>query len=441
MIEMEVTIPYKPRPYQRELEKALDRGIKRACLVWARRHGKDFACWNWMILRAIEQVGTYFYIFPEYSHGKRVIWNGITENGRRYLDQIPFELIQHKSASDMRITLINGSQIQVVGSANYDALRGTNPVGVVLSEYAYQSPNVWTHVLDPILSKNKGWAIFNSTPQGRNHFHDLYEYARSTPQEWFCSVVSNADTHFIADQEIARKKAQGMSEELIQQEYYCSFEAGVQGSYYGRLLQDCSKEGRVGYVPYDRNHLVYTAWDIGISDAMAIIFFQKRGNEILILDYYENTGFALRHYAEEIKAKDYAYGNHFVPHDARNRSPQTGQTFIQVGLDLGLNMTPIPANVGLLEGIEKVRGVFPRFFFEKDKTDYLRRALQNYHADYDEKAKVYRTAPKHDWSSHAADALRTLVLSLESASPGTTMSPEQLKQLRANAGVIPKYGN
>lgn len=437
--ELRVRICYTPRAYQRSFEKAMDAGCKRAVLVWARRHGKDFACWNYMIWRAIQEVGTYFYIFPEYSHGKKVIWHGITEKGRRYLDQLPRELVTHLSSQDMRVTLINGSEIQIVGSANYDALRGTNPRGVVLSEYAYQNPNIWTHVLDPILSKNNGWAVFNSTPQGRNHFWDLVEYAKENAPEWFCSTVTNADTHFVSDADIAKKRA-WMSEELIQQEYYCSFEAGVQGSYYGRLIQQAGAEGRIGYVPYDQNHLVYTAWDIGISDSTSIVFFQKRGNEILVIDHYENSGYPMRHYADHIKALPYKYGQHFIPHDGRNRSILTGQTYVEAGRELGMDMTVLDNSVPLLSGIERVRAVLPRVYFDKSKCDYLLRALQNYHAEYDDKAKVFRTIPKHDWSSHSADAFRIMVLSLSLASPGVGLTPEQLKEMRQKAGVVARYG-
>ena len=434
-LELTYEIDYAPRPYQAAMEAALDSGKKRACLVWARRHGKDFACWNYLILKALETKGTYFYIFPEYSHGKKVIWQGITESGASYLEQIPRDLIHGKTETDMRLHLKNGSVIQVLGSAKPDALRGTNPIGVVLSEYAYQSPAIWTHILDPILTKNGGWAIFNSTPNGRNHFYDLCEYAKANPDRWFYSCVTNEDTGFVSAEEIARKKAQGMSEELLQQEYGCSFDCGVQGSYYGKLIQDAGKEGRIGSVPYDRNHLVYTAWDIGISDAMAIIFWQRRGNEILIIDHYENTGYALRHYAEHVKGLPYQYGKHFVPHDSRARSAQTGQTFVFAAAELGLSMTPIDNAVSILDGIERVRGALPRMYFDSVRCDYLLRCLQEYHSEYDDHARVFRNTPKHNWASHSADAMRILALSLAHTNSGASMSAEELAQLRRKAGV------
>lgn len=413
-------------------------GKRRACLVWARQHGKDFACWNFLIWEALGNVGTYFYIFPEFSHGKRVIWNGITMDGRRYIDQLPAELILRKSSSEMSIELINGSRIQIVGSANYDALRGTPLKGAVLSEYAYQNPNVWDLVLDPVFSNKNNkdaWVVFNSTPQGKNHFYDLFEYAKSNPAEWFTSVITNEETGLVSQTDLNAKRARGLSEEMLQQEYYCSFDCGVVGSIYGRLLEQANRDGRVGRVSYDPNFLVYTAWDIGVDDAASIIWYQKRGNEILIIDHYENSGYGAAHYANEIKSRPYAYGTHFLPHDGKRRDFSSGSAAASILRDLGLNVISLENNVGLIDGIERCRGTFSRFHFDKEKTDYLRRCLQQYHYERDEKYNVQRTVPKHDWSSHSADALRYLALSIDLGIPGGGMTPEELRKLRQNAGV------
>jgi hypothetical protein len=436
---LKVPIPYQPRWYQADVESALDAGKKRAVLVWARQHGKDFFCWNYMIWRSLQTIGTYFYIFPEYAHGKRVIWNGITMDGRRYLDQIPKELIAGKPcAVDMSINLVNGSRIQIVGSKHYDTLRGTPLKGAVLSEYAYQSPLVWDLILDPVFSNEcntDAWAIFNSTPHGKNHFFDLLQMAQDNAKTWYTSIITNDDTKLVSLDEIALKRQRGMTEEMIQQEYYCSFEAGVIGSVYGRLLSESAAQGRIGNVDYDRNYLVNTAWDIGIGDAMSIIFFQRRGTEILIIDHYENSGYPIRHYIDEVKARGYSYGTHFLPHDGKLRSVQTGATFEQIGRDLGLNMQALPNTIGLEAGIEKVRGYFPRLYFDRKKTDYLRRCLQQYHYDFDERTRVQKNVPAHDWSSHAADALRYVILSLDFGAGGSGMTPEQLKDMRTKAGV------
>lgn len=433
---MRVSIPYEPYWYQEEFERQMQTK-KRGVLCWARRHGKDIACWNYLILEALSKKGIYYVIFPEYSQARKVLWDGITESGLPFIDFIPREVIAKRLNHEMKLFLVNGSIIQIVGSDNYNAIRGTNPTGVILSEYAYQNPAVWTLVLDPILSKNKGWAVFNSTPQGKNHFFDLYNYAQANPDEFFVSRITNDDTNFVSELELQKKREQGISEEFIEQEYRCSFEIGVRGSYYGKLVRDMYKEGRIGHVPYDKNLLVYTAWDLGFSDSMSIIFFQKRGNEILIIDFYENRGYQLSHYADVIISKKYNYGKHYAPHDAKAHD-RTGNTFVQIARQLGLNFTVLDRQFSVLEGIEKVRGTFPRFFIDKENCDFLIRCLLQYHADYDEKTQIYRNVPKHDWSSHAADALRGLVQSLDHLSH-SGMSKEKLDRLKQESRGISYY--
>lgn len=427
---MDVFIPYKPYWYQSDFEIAMQTK-KRAVLCWARRHGKDLACWNHLIFEALSKKGNYFYIFPEYAQARKALWDAITENGLLYLDFIPREVISRRLNNEMKLYLRNGSIIQVLGSDNFDAIRGTNPIGVVLSEYAYQNPNIWTLILDPIFSKNKGWCVFNSTPHGKNHFFDLYSYAQEHVDEYFHSFITNEHTKIVSLEEIEKKKAQGISDEVIQQEYYCSFDIGVRGSYYGKVLREMHKENRICNVPYDKNLLVYTAWDLGFTDSMSIVFFQKRGNEILIIDFYENQGYQLSHYLQILRSKEYTYGKHFVPFDAKSHSP-AGSTFIQIAKDQNFDFTVLSQQKSIIEGIEKVRGYFPRFYLDKEKCDYLVRCLLQYHADYDEKWNVFKNIPRHDWSSHAADALRYMVQALaELMTPD--MSKEELNKLKKEA--------
>lgn len=407
---------------------------KRAVLVWARRHGKDYTCWYYLIYKALTQKGIYYFVFPEYSQARKAFWDAITEDGQSYLDFIPAKKVQRKLNHEMKLHLTNGSIIQVLGSDNYDAIRGTNPCGVILSEYAYQNPNVWKLILDPILSKNKGWAVFNSTPNGRNHFFDLYQYGINNPDEFYVSKITNSDTHFISDNDIAKKKAQGISEEFLAQEYECSFDIGVEGSYYGKQMRDMKNEKRIGYVPYDRNCLVYTAWDLGFADSMSIVFFQRRGNEILVIDFYENRGYQLAHYLEELRRKNYNYGKHYIPHDGKAHD-RLGNTFTDIAQAQGFSMTVLPRQTSILEGIEKVRGMLPRVFIDETKCDYLIRCLLDYHAEYDERSQVYKSHPHHNWSSHAADAVRLMIQSMEYLGTGS-MSKEELDNLKNKAKML-----
>lgn len=221
---MEISIPHKftPRDYQIPLFQAMDGGVKRAILVWHRRAGKDKACWNYMIKKAFERVGTYFYFLPEYSQAKKVIWDNIDNDGFRMLDHIPSDLVKATNATDLKVTLTNGSVIQLMGADNFAKSGvGTNPIGVVMSEYSINDPKVWNFIR-PILAVNKGWAIFNFTPRGQNHAFELLEMAKNNP-EWFVQVLTVDDTGILSADDIARERNEGMSQAMIDQEFYCKF--------------------------------------------------------------------------------------------------------------------------------------------------------------------------------------------------------------------------
>src|SRR3990172_7775835 len=224
-------LPYKyvPRSYQKPFFYAMHyEQKKRACIVWHRRAGKEKTCWNYVITMACERVGSYYYFFPTNIQGRKVLWDGMDASGFPFLSHIPTELLDgDPNQTEMKIRLCNGSLIQVIGTDNYDSARGTNPIGCVFSEYSYQDPRVWD-TFRPILAENGGWAIFNFTPNGKNHASDLYEMALKTP-EWFCQVLTVLDTvredgtPIITPEAIQAERIAGMDEEMIQQEFYCSF--------------------------------------------------------------------------------------------------------------------------------------------------------------------------------------------------------------------------
>ncbi len=219
-----IRLPHKfnPRPYQLPLYKALDSGVRRAFIVWHRRAGKDKACFNYLLKRAFERVGTYFYFLPEYSQAKKVIWDNIDNDGFRMLDHIPRSLIRATNATELKITLINGSIIQLMGADVFSKSGvGTNPIGVVFSEFPISNPQVWDF-MRPILKINGGWAIFNGTPRGQNHAFHLYEMAKNDP-DWFTQVLTIDDTGILTAEDIAKERAEGMSQALVDQEYYCKF--------------------------------------------------------------------------------------------------------------------------------------------------------------------------------------------------------------------------
>lgn len=208
MPDLKIPFNYTPRNYQLPLFRAMDSGIKRAFCVWHRRAGKDKSLINLCVKKMLEQKGVYYYFFPTYSQGKKILWDGIDGSGFRFIDHFPPQIIDNKNNQEMKIKLINGSVFQVVGTDRFDSVRGTNPIGCVFSEYAYQNPQAWD-VVRPILNENGGWAVFNTTPNGENHAFDLYQAAKDSP-DWFCEILTVNDTKrddgspVITTQEIGR---------------------------------------------------------------------------------------------------------------------------------------------------------------------------------------------------------------------------------------------
>jgi len=399
----------EPRDYQLKFFQAMDTGLKRAVLVWHRRAGKEIACWNYMIREAVTgRVGTYCYFFPTSRLGRRILWDGANKDGKRFINYIPQEVIKGQPNSvEMKIELINGSVIQIMGTDQIINV-GINPVGCVFSEYSLQDPKSWNFVR-PILRENGGWSVFNFTPRGKNHAFDLYQMAKGN-DNWFCQKLTIEDTNVLTSEDMDEERAEGMSEELIQQEYYCNFDQGVEGSFYAKYLVQAEKDGRVTNVPYDPYTPVDTYWDLGVSDDTAIIFAQNIGQEIHIIDIYTAMGEGLDHYARvlEQKAKDglWQYGHHCAPHDIQVRELGHGaKTRLQMARDLGLNFEIVP-NISIQEGIEMTRSMWHKLWIDNKKCSFFLKCAENYHRVYNERLNVYSDRPCHDWSSHMMDAFR-----------------------------------
>lgn len=417
----EITIPhnYLARSYQIPFWDATNEGIKRFCLIWHRRAGKEMTCWNYMISEAFQNVGTYYYLFPHFSQGRKILWDGANKDGFRFLDYIPREaIVGDPNSSEMKIRLKNGSLIQIIGTNNYNSIVGTNPRGCVFSEYSLQDPNAW-QLIRPILAENEGWAIFNFTPRGLNWAKDLYDMANSNP-EWFCQLLTADDTNAITREQIEAERQAGMSEDYIQQEFYCSFTLGIEGSYYGKYIQEARDEDRISNVRYDASIPVHVAMDIGFGDSTALVFYQLVGLEVHVIDYYEKNGEPFSHYAEVIKKKKYIYGKFFAPSDADAHHISTGLSVKEVASALDMELTILPTTQLPLEnGIEAVRSLFRNTWIDQTKCQQLIKCLENYVKIFDEKNSVYKNRPLHNWSSHGADAFRYMALAVKLWSHGT----------------------
>ncbi len=229
MTELHLPYNYHARSYQVPFWEAMNKHNKRrACLVWHRRSGKSKTLLNFEIQKAFERVGVYYHAFPEYNQGRKILWDGIDKDGQKLLDHIPPQLRKSTNKTEMKIELINGSIWQIIGADNYDSLVGPNPVGIVLDEWAVSDkyPLAWDY-FRPILAENRGWAVFPYTPRGMNHGYTLHQMAIVNP-DWFHQVLTVDDTQAISRFDIQAEREAGMSEDMIQQEFYCSFVASTE---------------------------------------------------------------------------------------------------------------------------------------------------------------------------------------------------------------------
>jgi phage terminase large subunit len=440
----EIVLPHNwnPRPYQLPAWKKLEAGIKRALLVWHRRAGKDDVCLHWAATQAMQRVGNYWHMLPQFAQARKSVWEAVNPHtGKRRIDEaFPDAICLTKRDQDMFIRFKNGATWQLVGSDSYNSLVGSPPIGVTASEWALADPAAWAY-LRPILRENGGWALFITTPRGKNHVHRMFEGAKDDP-DWFCQRLTAYDTGTLTEAELEKERLEYQREyghedgdALFAQEYLCDWEAAIVGSYYGRLMRDADQARRITSVPYDPMALVHTAWDLGLSDSTVIWMFQVIGHEIHVIDYVENSGQPLPWYVGEIQKRGYAFGEHILPHDAEAKELQTNRSRTQTLRALGLNVRVLKAQgaerILVADGINAVRTILPRCWFDAQKCAKGIDALKAYRREWDEQRKTFHDRPVHDWASHAADAFRYLALGLDAVpSAGQSDDAKAYRRLR-----------
>jgi phage terminase large subunit len=341
----------------------------------------------------------YAYIAPFYSQAKGVAWDYLKYYAKPFITEEPRE-------SDLSVQLVNGSRIRLYGADNPNTLRGLYFDGVVLDEFADMRPSVWHEVVRPALSDRKGWATFIGTPKGKNAFWDIWDNA-GRDEEWF-RVMLKASTTGILDEKELTSARKGMTEDQYEQEFECSFEAAITGAVYGRQMREATEAGRVGLVPVAPGVEVHTAWDLGFDDSTAIWFWQSLPGEIRLVDYYENANQPITHYTDVVKAKPYAYGRHWVPHDAANELLAAGgRSIVNQMWEAGVKGSIIPAT-SQQNSIEATRKTIERCWFNLETCHDGIECLRQYQFEFDEDKKTFKSKPRHDWASHGADAFEII---------------------------------
>jgi hypothetical protein len=398
-----IEIAYKPREQQLAIHELMDE--KRFGVVVAhRRMGKTVSAINHLIKDALlnqKEAPRYAYIAPTYGQAKRVAWD--------YLVKYAEPLGGTQNITELRVDFW-GRRIQLYGSDNPETLRGQYFDGVILDEIGDQNPKIWTDIVRPALADRKGWCMFIGTPKGHNHFKELRDRAEKE-DGWGLLEFKASETGVVDDTELKAAKNE-MGEDKYRQEFECSFDAAVEGSYYGQVLNELEDKKHMQEIPREELSRTFTAWDLGMGDSTSIWVAQLVGTEVRLIDYYENHGVGLDHYVKWIKDNDYSKAEHILPHDVRVRELGTGKSRMEMLEDSGLEIKIAP-RMGLDDGIQAVRRLLPRCWFNVPKVQNGLNCLRNYRRDYDEKRKIFYERPLHDWSSHGSDSFRYLALGLD----------------------------
>lgn len=405
-----VVIPYAPRKVFWNYHNRKERW---AALVAHRRCGKTVACINDIIAKALQlQIphGKYAYVAPFLAQAKEVAWE--------YLKRFAQPATRDKNEAELWVELLNGARIRIHGADNPDRLRGAYLDGVILDEYADMRPSVWGEVIRPMLADRQGWATFIGTPKGRNEFHDIYERAGINPG-WFRVMLRASETGILPQSELDDARLD-MTQEQYEQEFECSFDAAILGSYYGKEIAEAERDGRICDFDYDPELPVHTVWDLGKGANMAIWLFQVVGGEIGIIDHIEGShNEVIPDLVRKLEAKPYnwtlAYDD-WVPHDAKVKELGSGRTRIETLISLGRKPRLVPDHQ-VMDGINAGRLTMARVWFHKTRCADGIEALRQYRAEYDEKLRTFKNEPRHDWSSHSADAYRYLAMAYRVIAP------------------------
>lgn len=374
----------------------------------------------------MQRVGNYWHMLPEAAQARKAIWDAVNPHtGKKRIDEaFPKEIRKRTNNQEMFIEFVNGSTWQVLGSDNFNSQVGSTPRGIVFSEWALADPNAWAY-MRPILAENGGWALFITTPRGRNHAKRMFDAAMKAMNEdgsWFCQKLTADDTNVFTAETLATEERELIAEmgedegkAKMEQEYRCSFDAALPGAYYGKEMNLAEQTNRIGKVPYVKGIPVFPVFDFGrgLSNSTAIWFVQIVGAEVRLIDYEEGNSGDIEHYGKLIKEKGFLIGKLVIPHDGKDKRLGTGLSYQEQFENMGFEVEVLPRPENVLSHINLTRNLIGQSFFDKDNCERGIDCLRNYHREWDEVAKVFKQNPKHNWASHGSDAYRYIAQARE----------------------------
>jgi len=407
------------RDYQQEIVEALNSDIRQAVLVIARRGAKTYTVFTeYIIPQMVKEVMNVVIVYPTLSQGYKNFWNNVENDGFKTLEHFPKSLVarQGNTEDDMRLTLINGSTLMVLGATNADALRGANAKIYFFDEFV-DLPSGVLGVVRPITNMNGGKIVIASTPKqdgiSGGTFKKLHEAAKERKNQYTCYIPGD---RFMTKDEMETLRQEYIDEYgndfLYKQEILLDWGQSSTASYYGEIMGAKDKDGTIGEWPYNNAYPVFTAWDLGRSDSMVVGFFQYFKGKPRLIDRIAINGSSIKVMAEQLKLKPYVYAWHFLPHDGTVSSLNDGQSRITTLHKEGITNVSTLKREGVGVGIGYTEDWLPKLLINAGTTGDFSRMVRIYKKKFNPTTGNY-VGPKHDSASHDADMLRYLCTALE----------------------------
>ena len=408
MKPVEHAIVLKQREWQRPLVRHFRDNRKsgtpsHASVVAHRRAGKDrVALFIEAEIMLAGRPVEVWHSLPEYGQARKVIWQSITRDGKRLIDEaFPPAFVRSRNEHEMTITLHNGSLWRAVGADNFNSLVGSNPTHVTFSEFALTNPKSRDFVR-PILAENGGSELMITTPRGYNHAYELHEYAAKSDQ-WYAATHPVSQTRLIPADVLAEERA-SMPDELYRQEYECSFSAANVGAILGSRIEDAEKAGRISDdVAFDVNQPVLCASDIGFRDTTAWWFWQPRPDGVAIIDYIEDNGMDADDWIDRLRTLAYDLSTVWLPHDAVAKTFATKRSPMERFMAAGFKVRITP-RTSVDHRINAARMLLPKAHFAESACAEGLRHLRSWAYKFDDVRRVFSREPDHDLHSHGGDA-------------------------------------
>lgn len=309
----------------------------------------------------------------------------------------------------------NGSIFLFTGlqSHTVDSIKSFEGVDIVWVEEAHGVSKKSWEVLVPTIRKEGSeiWLTLNPDMET----DETYKRFIETPSDdtWVCEINWRDNPWFPAVLNDEREKAQ---RSMLAEDYEHIWEGKARrvaaGAIYRHEVEALYRDSRATNVPYDPRLPVHTVWDLGWNDAMTIAMVQVGPQDVRLIDYIEDSHRTLDWYVNELEKRSYRWGTDYLPHDGATKDFKTGKSTEMHLKGMGRKKVKVLSALGVEEGIKAARLMFPRTYFDKNKTARLLECLKRYQRLVNTRTNE-PMGPLHDEYSHGADCFRYVAMAAE----------------------------